>query len=341
MRAGSGPPAPEASPERAVSRPVICVATPIEAEFLARLEALGDVRRVEPTVSDDELHAALADAHGVIMSPLRVAGAALFDAAPHLRVVAGTGVGYDNFDIPLATERGIAICNTPGVLNTAVTDLTMTLIVALARQLFAYEDYARSGRWAQRATRLPLGHDIGGKVLGVVGFGRIGREVTRRMQSLGMRTLWTDVFDTLPEGAPQSEYRALDDLLRESDFVSLHTDLNPTSHGLIGARELALMRSDAYLVNTSRGPVVDQAALREALEAGSIAGAALDVLEDEPPDPADPLPSMPNVIVLPHIGTATEETRYLMRELAANNVIAVLTGETPPAIVNPEVLDSL
>ncbi|MCY3657056.1 MAG: D-glycerate dehydrogenase [Chloroflexi bacterium] len=324
-----------------MSRPVICVATPIEAEFLARLEALGDVRRVEPTVSDDELHAALADAHGVIMSPLRVAGAALFDAAPHLRVVAGTGVGYDNFDIPLATERGIAICNTPGVLNTAVTDLTMTLIVALARQLFAYEDYARSGRWAQRATRLPLGHDIGGKVLGVVGFGRIGREVTRRMQSLGMRTLWTDVFDTLPEGAPQSEYRALDDLLRESDFVSLHTDLNPTSHGLIGARELALMRSDAYLVNTSRGPVVDQAALREALEAGSIAGAALDVLEDEPPDPADPLPSMPNVIVLPHIGTATEETRYLMRELAANNVIAVLTGETPPAIVNPEVLDSL
>ncbi|MDE2696599.1 MAG: D-glycerate dehydrogenase [Chloroflexota bacterium] len=324
-----------------MSRPVICVATPIEVEFLARLEALGDVRRVEPTVSDDELHEALADAHGVIMSPLRVAGAALFDAAPHLRVVAGTGVGYDNFDIPLATERGIAICNTPGVLNMAVTDLTMTLIVALARQLFAYEDYARSGRWAGRAPRLPLGHDIGGKVLGVVGFGRIGREVTRRMQSLGMRTLWTDVFDELPEGAPDSEYRPLDDLLRESDFVSLHTDLNPTSHGLIGARELALMRSDAYLVNTSRGPVVDQSALREALEAGSIAGAALDVLEDEPPDPADPIPQLPNVIVLPHIGTATEETRYLMRELAANNVIAVLTGETPPAIVNPEVLDSL
>ena len=174
----------------------------------------------------------------------------------------------------------------------------------------------------------------------MVGFGRIGREVTRRMQSLGMRTLWTDVFDTLPEGAPESEYRPLEDLLRESDFVSLHTDLNATSHRLIGERELALMRSDAYLVNTSRGPVVDQAALREALEAGSIAGAALDVLEDEPPDPADPLPAMPNVIVLPHIGTATEETRYLMRELAVNNVVAVLTGETPPAIVNPEVLDS-
>ncbi len=323
-----------------MSRPVICVATPVEAEFLARLEAVGDVRRVEPTVSDEELHAALDGAHGVIMSPLRVAGAALFDAAPDLRVVAGTGVGYDNFDVALATERGIAICNTPGVLNEAVTDLTMTLIVALARQLFPYEAYARSGRWAGRAPRLPLGHDIRGKVLGVVGFGRIGREVTRRMQSLGMRTLWTDVFDELPEGAPESEYRPLDDLLRESDFVSLHTDLNATSHGLIGERELALMRSDAYLLNTSRGPVVDQSALREALEAGSIAGAALDVLEDEPPDPADPLPSMPNVIVLPHIGTATEETRYLMRELAVNNVIAVLTGEMPPAIVNPEVINS-
>ena len=257
------------------------------------------------------------------------AGAALFDAAPHLRVVAGTGVGYDNFDVALATERGIAICNTPGVLNTAVTDLTMTLIVALARQLFPFEAYARSGRWAGRAPRLPLGHDIGGKVLGVIGFGRIGREVTRRMQLLGMRTLWTDVFDTPPDGAPASEYRPLDDLLREADFVSLHTDLNASSRALIGARELALMRSDAYLVNTSRGPVVDQAALREALEAGSIAGAALDVLEDEPPDPADPLPQLPNVIVLPHIGTATEETRYLMRELAVNNVPRGPRGRDP------------
>ena len=340
MRAGLGLPAPRprSQAEDALSRPTICVATPIEAEFLARLEAVGDVRQLEASVTDPELFEALADAHGVIMSPLRTAGVALFDAAPHLRVVAGTGVGYDNFDVALATERGIAICNTPGVLNTAVTDLTMTLIVALARQLFPFEAYARSGRWAERAPRLPLGHDIGGKVLGVIGYGRIGREVTRRMQLLGMRTLWTDVFDTAPDGAPDSEYRPLDDLLREADFVSLHTDLNETSQALIGTRELALMRSDAYLINTSRGPVVDQAALREALEAGSIAGAALDVLEDEPPDPADPLPQLPNVIVLPHIGTATEETRYLMRELAVNNVLAVLAGEMPPAIVNPEVL---
>lgn len=323
-----------------MSRPTICVATPLEPGLLPRLHAIGEVRHVDPGASEAELHAALADAVAVIMSPTRAAGAALFDAAPHLRVVAGTGVGYDNFDVPLATERGVAICNTPGVLNTAVTDLTMTFIVALARQLFPYEAYARGGRWAGRAPRLPLAHDIRGKTLGVVGFGRIGREVTRRMQSLGMRTLWADVFDTLPEGAPESEYRPLDDLLRESDYVTLHTDLNATSRGLIGARELALMRSDAYLVNTSRGPVVDQAALLEAIEAGSIAGAALDVLEDEPPDPADPLPTLPNVIVTPHIGTATEETRYLMRELAVNNVLAVLTGETPPAIVNPEVLSS-
>ena len=131
------------------------------------------------------------------------------------------------------------------MLNTAVTDLTMTLIVALARQLFPYEAYARSGRWAERAPRLPLGHDIHGKVLGVIGYGRIGREVTRRMQLLGMRTLWTDVFDTPPDGAPESEYRPFDDLLRESDFVSLHTDLNETSRALIGARELALMHNGA------------------------------------------------------------------------------------------------
>ena len=323
-----------------MSRPVICVAAPVEAEFLARLEAVGDVRRVDPAATDAELHAALADASGVIMSPLREAGAALFDAAPNLKVVAGTGVGYDHFDVTLATERGIAICNTPDVLNTAVTDLTMTLIVALARQLFPFERHARGGDWAGRAPRLPLGHDIAGKTLGVVGFGRIGRDVTRRMRSLGMHTLWTDVFDTLPDGAPESEYRPLDDLLRESDFVTLHTDLNSTSRGLIGARELSLMRPDAYLVNTSRGPVVDQPALREALESGAIAGAALDVLDSEPPDPADPIVSLPNVIVTPHIGTATEETRRAMRELAVSNVVAVLTGEAPPAIVNPEALAS-
>ena len=153
-----------------------------------------------------------------------------------------------------------------------------------------------------------------------------------------MRTLWTDVFDTLPDGAPHSEYRPLDDLLRESDFVSLHTDLNPTSRGLIGARELALMRPGAYLVNTARGPVVDQDALRDALTSGTIAGAALDVLQEEPPPATEPLVTFPNVIVTPHIGTATEETRRAMRELAVSNVVAVLTGEAPPAIVNPEVL---
>lgn len=321
-----------------MDRPTICVAVQMEPELVARLEAIGEVRRVEPTAPAEELIEAVGDADAVVMSPRRSADAAFLDAAPRLRVVAGTGVGYDNFDVALATERGVAICNTPAVLNMAVADLTMAMIVALARRLFANEAYVRSGGWGRRRQAPPLGHDIAGKQLGVVGFGRIGREVTRRMQLLGMRTIWTDVFDQPPPDAPQSEYRPLDDLLRESDFVSVHTDLNESSRHLIGERELRLMRPDAYLVNTSRGGAVDQVALRAALEAGSIAGAALDVLEAEPPDPDDPLVRLPNVVVFPHIGTATEETRFTMRELAVTNVLAVLAGETPPAIVNPEVL---
>jgi lactate dehydrogenase-like 2-hydroxyacid dehydrogenase len=321
-----------------MDRPTICVAVPIEPELLARLEAAGEVRRVEPARAATELIDAVHDAHGVMLSPRVRVDAAFLDAAPRLRVVAGTGVGYDNFDVALATERGVAICNTPGVLNTAVTDLTMALIVALARRLFPFEAHARSGAWARGEPPPPFGHDIAGKVLGVVGFGRIGREVTRRMQMLGMRVVWHDVFDTAPPGAPDAEYRPLDDLLREAGFVSVHTDLNANSHHLIGERELALMGGDAYLINTARGPAVDQLALRAALAAGVIAGAALDVLEREPPEPDDPIVRLPNVIVFPHIGTATEETRLAMRELAVTNLLAVLAGETPPAIVNPEVL---
>ena len=191
----------------------------------------------------------------------------------------------------------------------------------------------------RRAIRnLPLGHDVAGQTLGVIGFGRIGREVTRRMQALGMRAIWHDRFDRAPAGAPESEFRALDDLLRESDYVSVHTNLDESSRHLLGERELGLMRETACLVNTARGPIVDQRALAAALHAGVIAGAALDVLEDEPPDANDPIFGAPNVIILPHIGTSTEETRRAMRELAVENLVAVLEGRPPPACVNPEAL---
>ena len=202
-------------------------------------------------------------------------------------------VGYDNVDVALATRHGVAVCHTPGVLNAAVADLTMTMIFMLARRIPAFQAYAEGGGWAAGDPGPPLGHDVAGQTLGVIGFGRIGREVTRRMQALGMRAIWHDRFDHAPAGAPESEFRALDDLLRESDYVSIHTNLDESSRHLLGERELGLMRESAYLVNTARGPIVDQRALAAALRAGTIAGAALDVLEDEPPDADDPIVRSP------------------------------------------------
>ena len=198
-------------------------------------------------------------------------------------------VGYDNVDVALATRHGVAVCHTPGVLNAAVADLTMTMIFMLARRIPAFQAYAEGGGWAAGDPEPPLGHDVAGQTLGVIGFGRIGREVTRRMQALGMRAIWHDRFDRAPADAPESEFRALDDLLRESDYVTVHTNLDESSRHLLGERELGLMRETACLVNTARGPIVDQRALAAALHAGTIAGAALDVLEDEPPDADDPI----------------------------------------------------
>jgi glyoxylate reductase len=224
------------------------------------------------------------------------------------------------------------------VLNAAVANLTLSMIFALALKLFGNEAHVRSGGWSRREKGPGLGIDIQGKTFGVIGFGRIGQEVTRRVQALGMRTIWYDVFDTPHESAPESEYRSLDALLTESDFVSLHTNLSESSHHMIGAAELDRMKSSAFLINTARGPLVDQKALTHALETDQIAGAALDVFESEPPDPEDPIVRLPNAICFPHIGSATVETRRAMRELAVQNTLDVLAGKRPPAPVNPEVL---
>ena len=317
-------------------RPVICNQTWIEPELEEKLESAGTLVTLSEQAPRPELLAALADAEAYLGWDR--ADAEFFDAGPSLRVVSLPAVGYDNVDVALATRHGVAVCHTPGVLNAAVADLTMTMILMLARRIPAFRAYAEGGGWAAGDPEPPLGHDVAGRTLGVIGFGRIGREVTRRMQALGMRTIWHDRFDRAPADAPESEFRALDDLLRESDCVSVHTNLDESSRHLLGERELGLMRETAYLVNTARGPIVDQPALAAALHAGAIAGAALDVLEDEPPDADDPIFGAPNVIILPHIGTSTEETRRAMRELAVENLLAVLEGRPPPACVNPEAL---
>jgi phosphoglycerate dehydrogenase-like enzyme len=319
-------------------KPRVVLQVALEAELEARIVERCEVVRLDPQATQEELALALRDADGLLLSNQRAVDAALLAGAARLRVVAGVGVGYDRCDVAAASARGIAVCNTPDVLTESVVNLTLGLLLALSRRLFENQRYAQGGGWARREPPPELGFDLAGKTFGVVGFGRIGRAVTRRVQPFGLRTLWNDVFDALPPGAPASEYRSLDALLAESDVVSLHVDLNPTSHHLIGAAQLARMKRSAWLINTARGPVVDGAALAQALRRGTLAGAALDVLELEPPREHDPLLALPNALVFPHMGTATAETRYAMRELAVRNLLAVLAGERPPACVNPAVL---
>lgn len=320
------------------TKPKVYVIVPIEEDLEKQIRAVCDVEMIDILASRESMLKRIHDADGILLTPRVRADGEFFDAAPKLKVISTTSVGYDPFDIPAATQRGIVVCHTPGVLTAAVANLTMACIFSLALRLFEYEPYVRSGGWARREKAPSLGMDIQGKTLGVIGFGRIGQEVTRRMQALGMKALWYDLFDAPHPSAPSSQYRPLPDLLAESDFVSLHTNLDQASHHLIGADELARMKPTAFLINTARGPLVDQKALAHALQTGQIAGAALDVLEKEPPDEADPIFRLPNVICFPHIGTATEETRRAMRALAVENLLAVLAGKRPPAPVNPQVL---
>lgn len=320
------------------ARPKVYVMVPIEEELEERIRAVTEMEKIDIQTPRESYLSTLRDADGILLTPRVRADPEFFDAAPNLKVISTTSVGYDPFDIPAATQRGVVVCHTPGVLSAAVANLTMACIFNLALKLFQFEPYVRSGGWARREKPPSLGMDIQGKTLGVVGFGRIGQEVTRRMQALGMQTLWYDIFDTPHPAAPNSQYRPLNDLLAESDFVTLHTNLDESTRHLIGSEELARMKPTAYLINTARGPLIDQRALTEALQTGQIAGAALDVLEKEPPDEDEPIVRLPNVLCFPHIGTATEETRRAMRELAVENLLAVLDGKKPPAPVNPEVL---
>ncbi|MBB17068.1 D-glycerate dehydrogenase [Candidatus Poribacteria bacterium] len=320
------------------NKPKVLTHVPIEDDLMESICEVAEVDQLIITAPRSELLVALKDVDGILLTPRVRADTEFFDAAPKLKVISTTSVGYDPFDIPEATKHGVVVCNTPGVLTAAVANLTIASIFSLALRLFEYEPYVRSGGWSKREKAPPLGTDIQGKILGVIGFGRIGQEVTQRMQALGMRTLWHDVFDVPHSSAPESEYRSLNELLADADFVSLHTNLDASSRHMIGEAELNLMKPTAYLINTARGPLVDQVALTKALQSNQIAGAALDVLEKEPPVEDDPIFTLPNIICFPHIGTATKETRRAMRELAVKNLIAVITGKKPLASVNPEVL---
>lgn len=263
----------------------------------------------------------------------------VLDREPHLKVISNFAVGFDNVDVPAATERGVAVCNTPGVLTNATADATWSLLMAAARRIVEGVDYVRADKWKTWGPTLLLGQDITGATLGVVGFGRIGKEVAKRARGFDMRVLVYDTYrDEAAERELGAEFRPLDDLLRESDFVTLHVALTDETRHLMDARAFSLMKSTAVLVNAARGPVVDTDALVAALRDGTIFAAGLDVTDPEPLPADHPLVSLPNCTVVPHTASGTVQTRDAMATLAARNLLAVLAGETPPVCVNPEVL---
>jgi glyoxylate reductase len=264
--------------------------------------------------------------------------APLLDSAPGLLVVSNMATGFDNIDVPAATAHGVLATRTPGVLSETTADFAFALLLAAARRVVEGDRLVRDGRWKTWGPETLLGQDVHGATLGIVGLGGIGSEVAKRGRGFGMRVLYTG-----PSRKPDAEhelgveFRSLDDLLRESDFVSLHAPLTPETKHLINARTLHLMKPTAALINTGRGPLVDQPALYEALRSGVIAAAALDVTDPEPMSADDPLRTLPNVIVTPHIASASVATRSRMALLAAENLLAALRGEVPEHTVNPDV----
>ncbi len=259
-------------------------------------------------------------------------------AAPKLKIAANVAVGFDNIDVAACTQRRVVATNTPGVLDETTADFAWTLLMAVGRRLLEGDTLARSGNWKGWDLDQLVGTDVWGKTLGIVGFGRIGRAMARRARGFQMKVIYTDAVRATPDVERElgAEYREMNALLAEADFISVHTPLLPETRGLFNAEKFGRMKRTAFLINTSRGPVVPEGDLVAALENGKIAGAALDVFEKEPA--IHPGLRRPNVVLAPHIASASLETRTKMAVMAAENVVALLQGRRPANILNPEVL---
>lgn len=297
----------------------VFVTRALPGDALDRLRAAHDVRVWEGSMppAPDELRTAVADAEGLLCLLTERIDTSVLDAAPRLRAIANLAVGTDNIDLAATAARGIGVGVTPDVLTEATADLAFALLLAAARRLPQAAADARAGAWRTWEPAGWLGADVDGATLGIVGFGRIGRAVARRAAGFRMTVLSTADTDLVQ-------------LLGASDFVSLHVPLTPRTRHLIDAAALAQMRRSAILINTARGAVVDQAALIAALRAGALAAAAIDVTDPEPPPPDDPVYSTPNLLVLPHIGSATTTARARMTELSVENLLAGLAGRPMP-----------
>jgi glyoxylate reductase len=302
-------------------KPPVLLTRKLPSSVMTRLDAVCEVDRFEGhgAMPHDELIARVAGKHALLSLVTDVVDRSVIEAGRALRVIANVGVGYNNIDVAAARDRGVIVTNTPDVLTDATADFALALILAVTRRLGEGERMLRRGDWKGWAFDQLLGMQLRGRQLGVVGFGRIGQAVAARAAAFGM---------TIAHSSRSGSGIPLDRLLSTSDIVSLHVPLTPETRHLIGQAELARMKRSAYLINTTRGPVVDETALAWALRNRLIAGAALDVYEREP-DVHPDLLTMENVVLAPHLGSATTETRTAMADLAASNVIAVLGGEPP------------
>jgi len=312
--------------------PSVLVTRRLPSSVLSKLRAVVDVdlHSGEAAIPPDALRLRVADKEGLVCVVTDVIDRTVLDAAPAMKVIANVAVGYSNIDVVHARSRGVIVTNTPDVLTESVADFTWGLILGITRRLAEGERLLRRGEWKGWALDFMLGSELRGRQLGLIGFGRIGRAVAARAPAFGMRVAYTSRREPDRAGANASpaEAMSLDRLLITSDVISLHVPLTPETRHLIDKRALARMKRSAFLINTARGPVVDEAALAWAVQQHLIAGAALDVYEDEPVVHPDLLP-LENVLLIPHLASGTTETRSTMAELAVDNVIEVLAGRPP------------
>jgi glyoxylate reductase len=290
-------------------------------------------------ISFDELMVGLVGMDGVVSVIPDRFDDAVFSRFPTLKVVANVAVGYDNIDVPAANKHGVLVVNTPGVLDDTTADLAFALLLASARRIVEADAYVRSGKWDTWTFDLLLGTDLGRKTIGIIGLGRIGQAMARRAVAFGMKVIYAQrnrVSAEVEAALGGARHVPLDELLRSSDFISVHCPLNPNTRHLLSAPQFALMKPSCILVNTARGGIIDEPALVQALSSGQIHAAGLDVFENEPTvTPA--LLTMPNVVLAPHIGSASVETRSAMANLAVDGLLSGLSAKLPPNAVNPEV----
>ena len=322
-------------------RQKVLITRAVFPEIVSRLEAHFDVEsnQQDRIFSEQELIEKLRGVYGIFTTPTERVSATAIAASPTLKAVCNMAVGYNNIDLDAATRAGVMVTNTPDVLNETTADFAWALLLATARRVTEAEQWLRAGKWGRWRFDTLLGADVHGATLGIIGMGRIGQAIARRSMGFGMRVIYHNrsrLADELEDQANHAQYVGKDELLRSADHIVLTLPYSPQSHHTIGATELSMMKPTATLINIARGGIVDDAALIAALRAKRIAAAGLDVFENEPAfDPA--FLTLSNVVLTPHIGSATEKTRRAMADCAADNLIAALTGAMPPNILNPDV----